>query len=168
MLRAEQAPQVRSLADAVRLRLRFVNRQPGAGTRLLLDHLLHQQQLDPSALPGYQRHVEPTHVAVAAAVASGAADTGLGLAAAAREFKLHFVPLVQEDDFLVCRADDLDHPAVQRLRALLASPAWAAALRRRPGYRNASAPGEVLSMTAVLPWWHFRGLRVAARRSPGA
>jgi putative molybdopterin biosynthesis protein len=159
MLRAEHAAHVRTLADAVRLQLRFVNRQPGAGTRLLLDQLLSQQQVDPLSLPGYLSHVEPTHVAVAGAVASGAADTGLGLEAAAREFGLHFVPLVEEEYFLVCLVHHLDHPAVAALRVLLAGPAWAETLRRRPGYRGALAPGAVLAMTTVLPWWHFRDRR---------
>jgi len=156
MLRTEHAQQVRSLADAVRLGLRFVNRQAGAGTRLLLDQLLHEQQVDPLSLPGYLSHVEPTHVALAAAVASGAADTGLGLEAAAREFRLHFVPLAEEEYFLVCLAPNLDHPAVTALRELLAGPAWGAALRRRAGYRSAGAPGAVLAMTVALPWWQFR------------
>jgi putative molybdopterin biosynthesis protein len=160
MLRAEHVAEVDSLADAVRLGLRFVNRQPGAGTRLLLDQLLHQLRVDPATLPGYRSHVEPTHVALAASVASGAGDVGLGLEAAATEFNLHFVPLVEEDYFLACRAQDLDHPAVVALRELLSGPGWAEVLERLPGYRGAAAPGGVLPMTSLLPWWRFRPPRI--------
>lgn len=134
--------------------LRFVNRQPGSGTRLLLDHLLARQGLDSKAIDGYAGRVEYTHLAVATAVASGAADVGLGIEAAASAHGLAFVPLAEEDYYLVCLKPMLDSPLVASLRALLASPAWAAALARLPGY-GAHRPGEVLSLTQALPWWRF-------------
>ena len=141
-------------------RWRFVNRQPGSGTRLLMDHLLQQAALAPQDIPGYLTRVEQTHVAVAAAVASGAADVGLGIEAAAREGGLDFVPVADEDYYLVCLAPTLETPAVQGLRATLASPGWAQALQGLPGY-GVHRPGEVLSLTRALPWWHF----TRARRS---
>ena len=136
-------------------RCRFANRQPGSGTRLLLEHLLAEAGLDMRQIEGIDRQVEHTHVAVAAAVASGSADLGLGIEAAAREFGLDFRPLVEEDYFLVCLKVALDTPAVQALRATLASPAWAQALQTLPGYGVQQA-GEVLSMTRALPWWNYR------------
>ena len=139
---------------------RFVNRQPGSGTRLLMDHLLQQAALAPQDIPGYLTRVEQTHVAVAAAVASGAADVGLGIEAAAREGGLDFVPVADEDYYLVCLAPALETPAVQALRATLASPGWAQALQGLPGY-GVHRPGEVLSLTRALPWWNF----ARARRS---
>jgi putative molybdopterin biosynthesis protein len=135
--------------------LRFVNRQPGSGTRLLLDHLLQEARLDPRRIEGYGTRVEPTHLAVAAAVASGEADVGLGIEAAAQAHGLRFVPLADEDYFLVCLKPTLETPGVQALRQALASPGWSAALKALPGY-GPQRPGQVLALTRALPWWHFR------------
>ena len=155
MLRREHAAKVRSFADLAHEPLRFVNRQGGSGTRMLIDHLMLEHSLDPSALPGFREHTEDTHVAVAACIASGLADVGMGVEAAALEFGLHFVPLVEEDYFLACLKPDLAHPAVVRLCALLADAAWGKVLNGLPGYRPAAAPGKVLVMTAALPWWRY-------------
>jgi putative molybdopterin biosynthesis protein len=76
--------------DLTRPGLRYVNRQRGAGTRVLLDHELARRGIDPADVPGYSRE-EHTHLAVAAAVAAGRADTGMGILAAARAFGLDFV-----------------------------------------------------------------------------
>ncbi len=84
-----------SLADLARPEVRFVNRQRGAGTRVLLDYHLQQAGIDPDLVQGYQAE-EYTHLAVAAAVASGRADCGLGVMAAARALGLDFVPLFNE------------------------------------------------------------------------
>ena len=135
--------------------LRFVNRQTGSGTRLLIDHLLAEQGIAPSAICGYNGPPEDSHVAVAAAVASGAADVGPGIEAAAAQFGLHFIPLIADDYFLVCLKDALDHPAVHKLRQALENPAWPSALAGLPGY-TAARSGEVLSLVQALPWWHFR------------
>ena len=64
----------------------------GSGTRMLIDHLMHEHSLNPSDLPGYGGQTEETHVAVALCVASGLADAGVGVEAAALEFGLHFAP----------------------------------------------------------------------------
>jgi putative molybdopterin biosynthesis protein len=81
-------------------RLRYVNRQRGAGTRVLLDYLLSGLGASAEDVSGYVRE-EYTHLAVAAAVASGRADTGLGILAAARAFGLDFVPVAWEPYDLV-------------------------------------------------------------------
>jgi putative molybdopterin biosynthesis protein len=166
MMRHEHAGTVGSVGDLPAAGLRFVGRQPGSGTQLLTEHLLQQHGIDAAALAGDGSLVEDTHVAVAAAIASGLADVGLGVEAAALEFGLHFVPLVDEDYFLVCLKQHLDHPAVQRLRRLLAGDAWAGVLRATPGYAPPPQPGRVLSMTAALPWW--RHLRARPRATPPA
>jgi putative molybdopterin biosynthesis protein len=134
---------------------RYVNRQPGSGTRLLMDHLLAEQGIAPAAIRGYDGPPEESHVAVAAAVASGAGDVGPGIEAAAHQFGLDFIPLIAEDYYLVCLKDALAHPAVLKLRAALESEAWVQALSGLPGYAP-SRSGEVLSLTQALPWWHFR------------
>jgi putative molybdopterin biosynthesis protein len=136
-------------------RCRFVNRQPGSGTRRLLEHLLAEAGLRMKPHEGIDHPVEHTHVAVAAAVASGSADLGLGIEAAACEFGLAFRPVVDEDYFLVCQKAALDTPAVQALRTTLAGPAWAQALQSLPGY-GAQQAGDVLSLTRALPWWNYR------------
>jgi putative molybdopterin biosynthesis protein len=170
MLPEGQAQGWRGLTDLRRLgdgALRYVNRQPGSGTRLLMDHLLAQQAIDPGRIAGYDGAPEDSHVAVAAAIASGLGNVGPGIEAAARQFGLDFVPLVEEDYFLVCLKDALDHPAVQKLRALLASAQWPEALRELPGYRPQRS-GEVLSLTQALPWWHFRLPKAEARAARAA
>jgi len=162
--------RVRGVADLARPGMRFVNRQPGSGTRLLIDHLLHRERIDASSLPGYFEPAEDSHVAVAAAIASGVADVGPGIEAAARQFGLDFIPLLSEDYFLVCLKESLEHPAVQRLRAALAGPAWQHEIAALPGY-TAACSGDILSLTRSLPWWNYRSAKkrsTVARRGKRA
>ena len=147
---------VRELSDLAGRDLRYVNRQPGSATRLLADHLLERAGLDAATLAGWNEGAEDSHLAVAAAVASGQGDAGLGIEAAAQAFGLDFVPLVEEDYFLVGLKETLDHPAVQRLGQVLQGPRWREQLERLPGYHAAERIGEVLSLTRALPWWHYR------------
>ena len=114
-------------------RLRYVNRQRGAGTRVLLDHELGRAGIDATAVAGYERE-EPTHLAVAAAVAAGRADAGLGVMAAARAFGLGFVPVAREPFDLVMRPGE---PAVAPLLALMAEPAFHAQVEALGGYSTA-------------------------------
>jgi putative molybdopterin biosynthesis protein len=153
MVRREHAALIRTFPDVMRHRLRFVNRQKGSGTRMLIDHLMHEHSMNPADLPGYDGSTEQTHVAVALCVASGLADAGVGVEAAALEFGLHFAPLVEENYFLACLKGNLGHTAVQRLCAALAGAGWRDILANLPGYRPALAPGKVLVMTEALPWW---------------
>ena len=166
MLRPGLAPRPATLAEVAAGGFRFVNRQPGSGTRLLMDHLLQQEGLAPEAIPGYRDRCEDTHVAVATAVAHGDADVGPGVEAAARDAGLDFVPLADEDYFLVCLKDALDDPPLAALRRVLAGAAWADALAALPGYAPAAQPGQVLSLTRALPWWRLRPR--AASRAPAA
>jgi putative molybdopterin biosynthesis protein len=148
---------LRSIADlavAVERGARFVPRQKGSGTRLLLDHLCTATGLDAARLVGAAR-AEDSHLAVAAAVASGTADAGLGIEAAARGFGLDFVPLIEEDYFLVCLRGMVDQPELRQLRAVLRGSAWQGAVAALPGYAAAGS-GEVLSLTRALPWWRLR------------
>ncbi len=155
---------LRGLADLVPQGARaprFINRQSGSGTRLLMDHLLAEQGLSAEAIPGWFGPPEDSHLAVAAALAGGAADAGPGIEAAARAFGLGFVPLIEEDYFLVCLNGALDHPAVLKLRAALEGTAWQQVLQGLPGYLPARG-GEVLSLTQALPWWNLRQPRKLA------
>ena len=163
MLRQEHGSLVRTFPDIVRRRLRFVNRQPGSGTRMLVDHLMHAHEVKPGELFGPLEHVEHTHVAVALCVASGVADVGVGVEAAAVQFGLRFIPLAEENYFLACLNSNIEHPAVQRLRAVLASPHWRDILLNLSGYRPPSAAGGVLAVEDALPWWR-RAQGVVSRR----
>ena len=154
MVRPGNPRGIQGLADLNKAGVRFVNRALGTGTRVLLDELLAAEDLAAADVLGYH-DVEPSHAAVAQAVAAGGADAGLGIEAAARARGLDFVPLINEDYHLVCLKDALDEAPVAALRALLASPGWAHELNALPGYQ-ASHAGEVRSMASVLPWWQFK------------
>ena len=109
-----------SLADLAREDVRFVNRQRGSGTRVLLDYMLGESRTAPTAIRGYDRE-EYTHLAVAAAVAGGGADAGLGVLSAARALELDFVPLQSERFDLVIPSDfyrsDLLAPVLDVMRS---------------------------------------------------
>ncbi len=137
-----------SLAQLRDPSVRFVNRDPDSGTRLLFDQLLAQQGLDGAAINGYE-HVEFTHAAVAAYVASGMADVSFGVEAAARQFDLDFVPLVTEDYFFVCRKQLLERPAMKRVLSIMRGEEFQAAISQLPGYRL-SGPGSVKTIKEVF------------------
>jgi putative molybdopterin biosynthesis protein len=158
---------VQGLVDLARPGVRFINRQRGSGTRLLTEHLLAQLGVTGERIAGFAESVEDSHIAVAAAVASADADAGIGIEAAARQFGLDFVPLVQEDYFLVCLRDALDQPAVVKLRDVLHDPAWRASVAALPGYQVVQG-GEILALTRALPWWRFRTPKAARRRAAKA
>jgi molybdate transport repressor ModE-like protein len=114
--------------------VRFVNRDPDSGTRMLFDQLLARQGLDGSRIHGYGQ-VEFTHVAVAAYVASDMADVSFGVEAAARQFDLDFVRLVTEDYFFICRKHLLELEPMKRVLAVMRSNEFRAAISELPGYR---------------------------------
>jgi putative molybdopterin biosynthesis protein len=114
-------------------RLRYVNRQRGAGTRVLLDHELGKRGIEWGSIDGYSRE-EPTHLAVAAAVAAGRADAGLGVMAAARAFGLDFIGVAREPFDLVMAPGE---PAVAPLLELLADGDFKAQVEAMGGYDTA-------------------------------
>jgi molybdate-binding protein/DNA-binding transcriptional regulator YhcF (GntR family) len=128
-------------ADLSRPGVRFVNRQPGSGTRALLDHTLRRQAVNPAEIQGYEREVH-THLAVAGAVAEGSADAGLGIRAAARAFGLDFLPLARERYDLVLAAADRDCSPVAELLAVLASGEFRAVVDQIGGYDTARTGEE--------------------------
>jgi molybdate transport repressor ModE-like protein len=139
--------RVRGFADVARKRLRFVNRQRGSGTRVLIDRLLADEGVEPGALLGYANE-EFTHAAVAATLACGAADAGFGLRAAAAEHGLAFVPRVREHYYLAVRAKALATPEVSGLLEALRGAAFERIAGRLPGYQRAGA-GTVLTVDAL-------------------
>ena len=96
----------------------FINRQNGAGTRLLTDKVLSDEGINPSDIPGYD-HEEYTHMSVAASVANGSVDAGLGIRAAANALNLDFVPIAEERYDLIVPQPFLDDPKVMSLLDLI-------------------------------------------------
>ncbi|HEX5697307.1 MAG TPA: substrate-binding domain-containing protein [Rhodoferax sp.] len=148
------------LRDVAQRRARFVNRALGSGTRVVLDELLAQAGLLASEVNGYT-HTEPSHAAVAQAVAAGQCDAGLGIAAAAQQAGIDFVPLAEERYHLVCLKSALAQPGIAALLQLLQTPQWQDQIAKIPGY-SAQQSGRVLSMRQVLPWWDYRRDKVPA------
>ncbi len=122
---------VRGLDDLPRLR--YVNRQRGAGTRVLLDYLLKQRGLAPETIAGYA-HEEYTHMAVAGAVASGVADCGMAVRSAAIALGLDFISIGWERYDLVVPAAQAEHPIVQQVLAVVDEDAFKRLLAAQPGY----------------------------------
>jgi putative molybdopterin biosynthesis protein len=124
---------ITGIPDLTRPGLRYVSRQRGAGTRVLLDHELGKLGIDPGLIEGYSRE-EPTHLAVAAAIAAGRADTGLGIMAAAQAYGLDFVPVTREPYDLVIAPGALDSPQLAPLWSLLRSDRFQSAVTVLGGY----------------------------------
>ncbi len=124
---------LRGLEDLIRPDVRFVNRQRGAGTRILLDYHLARLGIRAEQVQGYDQE-EYTHLAVAAAVASGRADVGLGIAAAAQALDLDFIPLFTEQYDLVVPAEHYESPTLAPVWEVLADDAFRRAVAALPGY----------------------------------
>ncbi|MBM4275436.1 MAG: molybdopterin biosynthesis protein [Deltaproteobacteria bacterium] len=124
---------IRTIADLARPEVRFINRQRGAGTRLLLDYFLKELGIDPRAVTGYDRE-EYTHMAVAVNVHSGTADAGLGILAAALALGLDFIPLTPERYDLVVPETTFNHPRFQTLLEVIRSPEFKEAAEALGGY----------------------------------
>ncbi len=133
---------IRGIEDLTRDRVRFINRQNGSGTRILLDYRLKQIGIEPGRIEGY-RTEEFTHMAVAAAVLSGAADAGLGIWAAAKALSLDFIPIVTEQYDLVIPVEFYDSPAIQTLMSVINSTAFKKRVAALGGYHT-ERTGEVL------------------------
>lgn len=145
---SENPYRIAGLADLTQPGLRFINRQSVSGTRILFDLLLEEAGVDGSAIAGYES-VEFTHAAVAAHVASGMADAGFGVEAAASRFKLAFVPLALETYYLACRCETLEQLAMRELIEALRSPRFAEMVAPLAGY-DATHAGTVVSVDTAL------------------
>jgi putative molybdopterin biosynthesis protein len=133
---------VRGLPDLAGGGVRFVNRQRGSGTRILLDYLLAAERIDPAGIAGYDRE-EITHLTVAVAVAGGMADAGMGVLPAALALGLDFIPLASEPFDLVIPEESAAAPPLERVREIVASARFRSALDRLGGY-DTSVSGDLL------------------------
>lgn len=148
MVRADNPRGIAGLADLVRDDVRFINRQKESGTRALLDILLRDAGLSTHDIDGFELE-EYTHSAVAAYIASGMADVGFGVEAAARQFGLGFVPLATEHYLMVCHRQSLRDPKVALLLETIRSAPFLEAVSRLPGY-SPSRCGEVCSVDELF------------------
>jgi putative molybdopterin biosynthesis protein len=134
---------IATLEDLRRPDVRIVNRQRGAGTRVLLDYHLDRLGIVAAEIQGYDQE-EYTHLAVAAAIASGRASCGLGIKAAARALRLDFVPLLQERYDLVIPAAYAEADLLQPLFEILNAPDFREAVAALPGY-DVSLMGKLVA-----------------------
>ena len=125
--------EIHTLDDLARDDLIFINRQRGSGTRVLLDYQLRKRQITPQQIQGYDRELY-THLAIAAAVESGAADVGLGILAVARALGLEFVPVAEERYDLAMRTETLELPHIEELLALLTRESFQQSVAGIGGY----------------------------------
>lgn len=130
---------IRCVADLARAR--YVNRQRGAGTRVLLDYLMKKEGIAPESIVGYEREAA-THMAVAAAVCSGSADAGMGVLSAAKAMELDFITIGNEDYDFAIPAEYLKLPMVRAFIGVLKSSEFHKKLDEMGGYTYGLA-GEI-------------------------
>jgi len=133
---------IRGIEDIIEKQLRFINRQKGSGTRILLDYELDKKGLSPESIPGYHRE-EYNHLAVAAAVSTGTVDAGLGIMAAAKAYHLEFIPLTRESYQLVIPHKMIEDPKIKRTLEVIASEDFARQVESLGGY-DTSDRGKVV------------------------
>ncbi len=135
--------ELRSIADLARPEVRFVNRQPGSGTRVWLDIQLRHEDVSPKDVFGYDQE-ESTHLGVARAVAEGRATAGVGISAAAAAYGLSFVPLGEERYDLVIPWEIWDTAALVALREVVTSSHFKDAILALGGYDVSLTGSEIL------------------------
>jgi putative molybdopterin biosynthesis protein len=140
--------KITTLADLARPGMTFVNRQRGSGTRVLLDYLLRVEGIDAAQIAGYERE-EFTHLAVAAAVAGGRADVGLGVLSAARALGMDFVPLRDEQYDLIMPRVYYDSDLLQPLLDLIRSADCKHKVEALGGY-DVTTMGEIIAEVSAL------------------
>jgi putative molybdopterin biosynthesis protein len=133
IVRSGNPKEIRTLEDLMREEVRFVNRQAGSGTRVLLDYRLRKESLDPEGIKGYDQE-EYTHMAVAVQIAAGTADAGLGILAAAKALDLDFVPVATERYDLCIPEAFIEDPRVRALLDILHTNEFRDAVRELGGY----------------------------------
>ncbi len=142
MLQRGNPLELKEFADIARAGVRYVNRQKGSGTRILTDYLCGKTGLDTAAIYGYSRE-ELTHTSVAAQIACGSADAGMGIYSAAKLYDLDFLPVCTEEYDLIVPDYTWETPMVQALIRALKSEAFKERLLSMGGY-TVDRPGEAI------------------------
>jgi molybdate transport repressor ModE-like protein len=135
---------IHGLRDLARSDVRFVNRQAGSGTRMVLELMLAGLTIDPGRISDFENG-ELTHSAVAAFIASGMGDVGMGVQTAARQFGLDFIPLVRERYFFALPSALVNDPSFKEIRHIMQSDAFRADVDALPGY-DAADTGKLLAL----------------------
>lgn len=141
--------KIRGVADLARNDVRFVNRQIGSSTRRLTGLMLAEQGIGEHQVQGYDTN-EFTHMAIAAHIASGMADVGIGVETAARRFGLDFIPLVKERYFFALDRRNLDNPSMQALLQIMQSREYRSYIGQLAGY-DSSLTGDVQQFEDAFP-----------------
>ena len=136
--------QIHDMRDLARPDVRFVNRQIGSSTRYLVGLMLEQAGVSISQVQGYETN-EFTHMAIAAHIASGMADTGVGVETAAWRFGLDFIPVVHERYFFAIRHDALETPAMQDMLNIMRGHEYLSYVRQLVGY-DATDTGKLQTL----------------------
>ncbi len=144
---AKNSVKIKTLSDLTKRSVRFINRQLDSGTRTILDQLLSSSGINAKEISGYGNE-EFTHVAVAAMIASGAANTGFGIKAAASQFDLHFIPVIKEA-YILAIDRKIPTPTKSLLRTLLNSTEFKTEVNTYPGY-DATNAGKKLNLEKIL------------------
>ena len=135
---------IQKFSDIAAEGVRYVNRQKGSGTRILTDYLCKQENLDTSAIYGYDRE-ELTHTSVAAQIVSGSADAGMGIYSAAKLYGLDFIPICIEEYDLIIPDHAWEAPMVHQLIATLKSDGFRDKILSLGGY-TVENPGEIIPL----------------------
>ncbi len=125
---------IKEINDLTKKEINYINRQRGAGTRVLFDYLLAQNNIDPAQIAGYEKE-EFTHIAAAAAVGRGSADAALGIRAAAEVMAVDFLPLAEERYDLIFREEFLDDPRIKNLIELISKEEIKNKIEQLGGYQ---------------------------------
>jgi len=125
---------IKGVKDLARKDVRIINRQAGAGTRVLLDYLLQESGISPSQVQGYNVQTN-THIDAAARVEWGLADAAVGVKAVADALGLDFIPITWEPYELVIPEEHVGHPGVQALLSAIENPLWRKEVEELGGYR---------------------------------
>lgn len=135
---------IHDFADIAKDGVRYVNRQKGSGTRVLMDYLCQEHHVDPDHIYGYERE-ELTHTSVAAQIANGSADAGMGIYSAAKLYDLEFLPICIEEYDLIIPDHAWGTSVVQQLITTLKSPAFKEKMLSMGGY-TVDQPGEIIPL----------------------
>ncbi|MGJ8679159.1 substrate-binding domain-containing protein [Paraglaciecola sp.] len=141
---------IRSISDLSRDDITFINRHRESGTRSLLDELLRIENIPSNSITGYADE-EYTHSAVAAFIASGMADVGLGIEAAAENFGLDFIPVTSEHYLLACRKQVVEQKSVEQLLNNIRQPSFIDKIHLLPGYTPETC-GNIRQVSDMFSW----------------
>ena len=142
MVKRGNPKNIKGVDDLVKKDIKFINRQKGSGTRVLLDYLLKNKGVNPLDIQGYSKE-EYTHLMVASAVAEGSVDAGMGILSAAKAFRLDFVPVVKERYDIIIPNEYYSSLKIQKLLTIIRSEKFKKKVLNLGGY-DLSQSGKVL------------------------